>query len=244
MSRGGYGGGRGGAGARGKLKIAGVDCEWDIKGLVVKTTPAEKFPKQPPPRQPPPTDDEKILCQRYRALRDRIHDGPLYTVLGDGIKAGEKRKADGPPPTAEALFDPFTGTETYSAKYRKVRRRMPKLDTRPYGDGILEPAAKKQKVLQISKATAMTKLERLQVEIENQEAQRQEDERAEEEAAEEAEDEDEEDKPDAVEEDDNWSAVSSDSEDADDDYNAEQYFDNGEDDYGIEDGGHDDNYYE
>jgi DNA-directed RNA polymerase III subunit RPC7 len=38
------------------------------------------------------------------------------------------------------------------------------------------------------------------------------------------------DKPGAIDEEDNWSAVSSDSEESGDDYNAEQYFDNGDDD--------------
>lgn len=70
----------------------------------------------------------------YIAIRDRIHDGPFYTVLNDGMKHGLKRKANQPAPTEESLFNPFSDNQTYSARYLKVRRRIPKLDSRPYGE--------------------------------------------------------------------------------------------------------------
>lgn len=88
----------------------------------------------PPPQAPPPTLHEKICCQRYCALRDRIHEGPLYTVLDDNVKTVKKRKERGsPPPEPGAVMDPFTGTETYSSRYMKKKKTMPKLDARPYG---------------------------------------------------------------------------------------------------------------
>jgi DNA-directed RNA polymerase III subunit RPC7 len=55
--------------------------------------------------------------------------------------------------------------------------------------------------------------------------------------------EEDEEKPDAVDEEDNWSAVSSDSEESGDDYNAERYFDNGDDD-DMDDGDPYENSYE
>jgi DNA-directed RNA polymerase III subunit RPC7 len=88
----------------------------------------------PPPQAPPPTSDEIGMVKHHLAVRDRIHEGPFYTILNDGMKNGLKRKASEPAPTEASLFDPFTGNQTYSAKYMKVRRRLPKLDARPYGE--------------------------------------------------------------------------------------------------------------
>lgn len=73
------------------------------------------------------------MVRHYLAVRDRIHDGPFYTVLNDGQKSGLKRKATANAVSETALFNPFTDNQTYTSKYRKVRRRIPKLDTRPYG---------------------------------------------------------------------------------------------------------------
>jgi hypothetical protein len=88
----------------------------------------------PPPQAPPPTVHETSLVAHYVAVRDRIHEGPFYTILNDGMKNGLKRKASEPAPTEASLFNPFTDNQTYSAKYLKVRRRLPKLDARPYGE--------------------------------------------------------------------------------------------------------------
>ena len=81
-----------------------------------------------PPK--PLTKDERLQVARFRTLRDRIHEGPLYTVLGDNVrvsKAGDRGKP------AAAHFDPFEGMSTYSQRYIRQTRRIPKLDTRPYG---------------------------------------------------------------------------------------------------------------
>lgn len=265
MSRGGRGGGaaRGGGGSR--LKIGGVEISWDLSGLDVKSTPQELFPDIPPPQAPPPTLHEKICCQRYCALRDRIHEGPLYTVLDDNVKTVKKRKERGsPPPEPGAVMDPFTGTETYSSRYMKKKKTMPKLDARPYVlhlfpenlRPLLDPtlksggaqtngaanAGKPRKLFDVTKNTMKTKLER--IEAEEQERLRRggdEDEDLDEGDDEGKENEEEEEgNPD----DDDLSRVSSDSEDEDDDYNAEKYFDGGDDDDYGGDEGHDENYYE
>lgn len=79
------------------------------------------------------------MVQHYLAVRDRIHEGPFYTILNDGMKNGLKRKANEPAPTEASLFNPFEDNQTYSAKYLKVRRRLPKLDARPYGKLLYAP---------------------------------------------------------------------------------------------------------
>jgi DNA-directed RNA polymerase III subunit RPC7 len=90
----------------------------------------------PPPQAPEPTAHEKGIIAHYLAVRDRIHEGPFYTILNDGMKNGLKRKVNELAPTEASLFNPFTDNQTYSAKYLKVRRRLPKLDARPYGESI------------------------------------------------------------------------------------------------------------
>lgn len=79
----------------------------------------------PPPK--PLTRTERLQVAHYRSFRDRIHEGPLYSVLGDNVRVGKHGAS------AAAQFDPFEGMPTYSMKYKKKRRRLPKLDTRPYG---------------------------------------------------------------------------------------------------------------
>jgi DNA-directed RNA polymerase III subunit RPC7 len=211
---------------------------------------------KPPPYAPAPTESEKSNVKHYLAVRDRIHEGPFYTVLNDGMKSGKKRRANEPPPNEAALFNPFTDNLTYTSKYMKVRRRIPKLDMRPYvtelfppelrpllgdtstGDVNGEGPNKKRKTLQISKsgktASSLDSYLALQGHRLKDLEERGGDD-ADEENDEEGEEEDE-DKPDAVDEEDNWSAVSSDSEESGDDYNAERYFDGGDDDDGMDDG--------
>jgi len=72
------------------------------------------------------------MLRLHHAVRDHINEGPFYTVLKDGMNNGLKRKASERAPTEASLFDPFTGNQTYSARYLKTRRRLPKLDARPY----------------------------------------------------------------------------------------------------------------
>ncbi|KAF3036018.1 hypothetical protein E8E12_000570 [Didymella heteroderae] len=243
--RGGRGGGRGGFNPRsGTVTIGGTELNWDLSGLEIQKGPAERFPEAPPPQAPPPTADEAKIVQHFLQVRDRIHEGPFYTILNDGMKNGLKRKASEPAPTEASLFNPFTDNQTYSAKYLKVRRRLPKLDERPYvtelfpaelrptldgkrGDGNVST---KRRTLGVTKVNAVSQIERM-IKFEEgrtNEAEARAEEEDDEDEDEEAEQDD--DKPDAIDEEDNFSAASSDSEESDDDYNAEQYFDNGEDD--------------
>ena len=78
--------------------------------------PLSHTQEAPPPQAPPPTDDELAMVKHHLAVRDRIHEGPFYTILNDGMKNGLKRKANEPAPTEASLFDPFTGNQTYSRR--------------------------------------------------------------------------------------------------------------------------------
>lgn len=106
-------------------------------------------------------------------------------------------------------------------------------ELRPTLDGTRADGntSKKRRTLGVSKVNAESQIERLikSEQLRTNEAEARAEEEGDEEGDEEEEDADE-DKPDAVDEEDNWSAASTDSEESDDDYNAEQYFDNGEDD--------------
>ncbi|KAH7400785.1 DNA-directed RNA polymerase III, subunit Rpc31 [Phaeosphaeria sp. MPI-PUGE-AT-0046c] len=242
--RGGRGGGRGGASFNGKVTIAGTELNWDLTGLDIQKGPAERFPEAPPPQAPPPTAHENGIVAHYLAVRDRIHEGPFYTILNDGMKNGLKRKANEPAPTEASLFNPFTDNQTYSAKYLKVRRRLPKLDARPYVTDLfpteLRPilttspnpshaSHKKRRTLGVSKINAVSQIERMIKAEQDRSAAGADDEAADDDddEAEPGDDEDKEGADDDAEDD--FSAASSDSEESDDDYNAEQYFDNGED---------------
>ena len=147
----------------GSYKIAGIELACDPDLEFGKPTPTPLFPVSLPhvirvfhigcgqngrrcvlkqgltfcqtyhPSKPKPlTKDERIQVARFRSLRNSIHEGPLYTVLGDNVRVGKSSNT-----SAAANFDPFEGMPTYSKKYVKQRRRIPKLDTRPYGIHLL-----------------------------------------------------------------------------------------------------------
>ncbi|KAI9883927.1 MAG: hypothetical protein M1823_004297 [Watsoniomyces obsoletus] len=113
--RGGRGGGRGGKSGGGP-----PNAQWDYDPeFQPDYKPTELFP---PVDQYAPsymTRRERLQVARYRTFRDRVHEGPLYTVLSETKHAGR-------------LADPFEGMPTYTQKYQKRTRRLPKLDTRPY----------------------------------------------------------------------------------------------------------------
>lgn len=85
---------------------------------------------KPAPIAPPARRYEKATVARYRALRERIHEGPLYTVLGDTSRVGKGRGQA----TAASNSNPFESMPTYTQKYKKQRRTIPRLDTRPYSE--------------------------------------------------------------------------------------------------------------
>ncbi|KAK8246910.1 DNA-directed RNA polymerase III, subunit Rpc31 [Phyllosticta capitalensis] len=228
----------GGGAGRGAGKIAGVDVPWEVDhDLKIDHKPSELFPPKPAPIAPPARRYEKATVARYRALRERIHEGPLYTVLGDTSRVGKGRGQA----TAASNSNPFESMPTYTQKYKKQRRTIPRLDTRPYIMRFfptelwttLDPAMRegadaerrnKRKKLKIALSTRLSRLEQL------------------EEDGNLGHDDDDElakgDDDDAPPEEEEQDVDFEEDEDDDDDYNAENYFSNGEEeDYGDEDGG-------
>lgn len=79
------------------------------------------------PRARPLNPREQKQVDLYRALRERFHDGPYYSVLQSSSVTARKDEA------TRAHFDPFHGMPTYSGKYQKQKRDRPELKGRPYG---------------------------------------------------------------------------------------------------------------
>ena len=97
-----------------------MDDEDSVRGLNL----IQEYDTIPPK---PLSKDEKAQVAHFRAFRRSFHDGPLYTVRDDNARVGKPRVP------AAAQFDPFEGMPTYSQKYMKRRRKLPKLDARTYG---------------------------------------------------------------------------------------------------------------
>ncbi|KAL8831740.1 MAG: hypothetical protein Q9170_005170 [Blastenia crenularia] len=193
----------------------------------------QKYNPSPPT---PLTSTEKAQVASFRSLRTRIHDGPYYTILDEDARIGKKSAR-----SAAASFDPFAGMPTYSQKYMRKRRRLPKLGARNY---VLKYFPKElwptldPKNYKASPADGITKkpLQAAKKEKAGGEISGDEDEAGG--AAEKDPDEEAVDEPidDAFDEDDDDGG----------DYNAEQYFDDGGDDMGDDlDGGEGDggDYY-
>jgi len=75
----------------------------------------ELFPPQPPPVQTPLSREERLVIARFRDHREKIRNGPMYTVMAK-----------------KGVVDPFNDVSKYSRRYQKMKRRVPKLDARPY----------------------------------------------------------------------------------------------------------------
>ncbi|KAI4766831.1 hypothetical protein E4T52_00729 [Aureobasidium sp. EXF-3400] len=242
MSRGGGWGGGGGKNDLGKMGGQALPWEYDpeLEGKL-NTKPSEKFPPIQPPIADPPSIFERQLVSHYRTLRARIHDGPFYAILDSSARVHKSGKKS--PPTAH--YDPFESMPTYSQRYTKKKNTLPKLSSRPFVKSffpeelwaIVEPgsagvATGPKKTLNLS---TRTRLDRFDADIEDEE-DADGDDGADEDKVDGAEDEDkEEEDPDQFDEDD---------EDDNDDYNAEQYFDGGDDDeFGGDDGGGDGDDY-
>ncbi|KAL8919041.1 MAG: hypothetical protein Q9208_007007 [Pyrenodesmia sp. 3 TL-2023] len=111
----------------GGYKIAGTVVPWDPDIDLDRPTPTPLFPPYSPSSPTPLTAAEKAQVATFLSLRARIREGPFYTILDDDARVGKKTAA-----SAAATFDPFGGMPTYSQKYMKKRRRLPKMSARPY----------------------------------------------------------------------------------------------------------------
>ncbi|KAL4870562.1 DNA-directed RNA polymerase III, subunit Rpc31 [Aspergillus spectabilis] len=115
-------------GAKKGKKLPGAEFTWDTTDPTGEsdTAPTPLFPKYAVPRPRPLSDREQVQVDLYRTLRERFHDGPYYSILG--VSSG----ANGYTASSKANFDPFNGMPSYSGKYQKKKRLVPKLQGRPY----------------------------------------------------------------------------------------------------------------
>ncbi|KAL8721232.1 MAG: hypothetical protein Q9225_002044 [Loekoesia sp. 1 TL-2023] len=119
---------RKGAGrADGGYKIAGTVVPWDPDIDLDRPTPTPLFPPYKPTPPAPLGNTEKAQVAAFRSLRARIHEGPFYTILDEDSRIGKRTTK-----SSAASFNPFEGMPTYSQKYMKKKRRLPKLSARPY----------------------------------------------------------------------------------------------------------------
>jgi DNA-directed RNA polymerase III subunit RPC7 len=70
---------------------------------------------------------EQREVDRYRALRERFHDGPYHAIVNEASTSAKKDSK------LRAQFDPFHGMPSYTEKYRKRKRTIPHLAGREYG---------------------------------------------------------------------------------------------------------------
>ncbi|CAG7942710.1 unnamed protein product [Penicillium olsonii] len=192
---------------------------------------------------------EQTQVDYYRSLREKFHDGPFYSVLDASSSNAKKGSA------ARANFDPFHGMPTYSGRYQRKRRTLPKIAGQSYSNVIylectdlkffprdlwqtLQPNFRPDASLdgyqtQMSAAGVKRGFEDEEDDGPSKRKAGDDDEENEGEGEEgEALDDDEEQAEDSMDDD-----FSEDDDDMGGDYNAEQYFDGGDDDMGDEDGG-------
>ncbi|KAL4788091.1 DNA-directed RNA polymerase III, subunit Rpc31 [Aspergillus varians] len=114
-------------GANKGKKLPGAEFSWDTTDPSGEpdTAPTPLFPKYAIPRARPLSDREKVQVDLYRTLRGRFHDGPYYSILG--VSSGSGYTA-----SSKANFDPFNGMPSYSGRYQKKKRLVPRLQGRPY----------------------------------------------------------------------------------------------------------------
>ncbi|KAL4890091.1 DNA-directed RNA polymerase III, subunit Rpc31 [Aspergillus ambiguus] len=224
-------------GAKKGRKLPGAEFTWDADpNGEPDTAPTPLFPKYNVPRARPLTAREQIQVDLYRQLRERFHDGPYYSVLKADSSSAKKDSS------ARAEFDPFHGMPSYSGKYQKKKRAAPYLKGRPYvtkffpRDDLwqtIQPSYKPGSSLDGFVAHGPRTGVKRGFEVDEDEE--------EEDTKRPRGDDDDDDGPDdelleGDEDQEEEEIVDSDFEDDDDemggDYNAEQYFDGGEDDFG------------
>ncbi|KAJ9206413.1 DNA-directed RNA polymerase III, subunit Rpc31 [Paecilomyces variotii] len=114
-------------GAKKGKKLPGAEFTWDTEpGGQPDTAPTPLFPKYTVPLARMLSAREQSQVNLYRELRERFHEGPYYSVLGGSGTAAKKGSA------ARVHFDPFHGMPSYSEKYQKKKRTLPRLQGRPY----------------------------------------------------------------------------------------------------------------
>ena len=83
----------------------------------------------------PPTAKERRMARYHITIRNRIHNGPLHTVLSDNArirKTGQRKSAQ--------PFDPFKDMPTYADKYKPKARELPDFSPRTRTYRKLQPS--------------------------------------------------------------------------------------------------------
>lgn len=90
------------------------------------------MPNQPydTPTAEPLQTRERSEVDRYRALRDRFQNGPYYAAVNAASTSAKKGTAE------RAEFDPFNGMPSYSSRYQKRKRTVPKISGREYSESL------------------------------------------------------------------------------------------------------------
>lgn len=70
---------------------------------------------------------EVQVARHFRNIRDRLHRGPLHTVLSDKARIGKDRQSK-----LTKEFDPFSDMPTYSQRYKQAQHDLPRFNTRIY----------------------------------------------------------------------------------------------------------------
>ncbi|KAF7716493.1 Uncharacterized protein PECH_003901 [Penicillium ucsense] len=109
-------------GAKKGNRAPGAEFTWDADpGGVPDTAPTPLYPTYVLPYARKLSEKEQKEVDYYRHLRERFHEGPYYSVLDVSSSTAKKGSA------ARANFDPFHGMPSYSGRYQKKRRTIPKI---------------------------------------------------------------------------------------------------------------------
>ncbi|KAF2398307.1 hypothetical protein EJ06DRAFT_99888 [Trichodelitschia bisporula] len=190
------------------------------------------------PIAPPANLAERQGLSYFRSLRSRIRQGPLHVVLA-GNNSRITKSGPQQPSKIKSKYNPFEGMPVYTAKYSKPKRTVPGLKARTYLKEYfpeelwpaIDPSLAKDASTVTAKRKAMlakTRLMRLG-ELDDEDLEGAEGKEGD------SEEKDEEEVPEE-EKDENWEEDEDEEMDyaerTKDDYNAEQYFENGDDDDG------------
>jgi DNA-directed RNA polymerase III subunit RPC7 len=216
----------GGGGSKGFFRDRQQQQQGNEKPLIYK--PREHYPTTSTPKLIPLRKVEIARIEHFRVLRKAHHDGPLYTVLDPSARVSKPSDLPGMRSfgysTAQAAqnaaintkeVNPFDALPTFSQKYKKPRRPVPKLEDGGYIKTFfplelhqyIDPSSAPQTSSASKMRSHLTGTEEEEL-LEEEEALME-------------------------EEDDDFE----DDEDDDDDYNAEQYFSDGKSDAGGDEGG-------
>jgi DNA-directed RNA polymerase III subunit RPC7 len=109
-------------GAKKGNRAPGAEFTWDTDpGGVPDTAPTPLYPAFVVPNARKLSEKERSEVNHYRHLRERFHEGPYYSVLDTSSSSAKKGSA------ARTNFDPFHGMPSYSGRYQKKRRTLPKI---------------------------------------------------------------------------------------------------------------------